>query len=60
MFIAILTTMYKSKNDFLTFFVTAIIAIILEKLLGNSIYILISAMFGSFFSLIINKGKKNE
>jgi 4-azaleucine resistance transporter AzlC len=60
MFIAILTTMYKSKNDFLTFFVTALIAIILEKLLGNSIYILISAMFGSFFSLIINKGKKNE
>jgi 4-azaleucine resistance transporter AzlC len=60
MFIAILTTMYKSKNDFLTFFVTALIAIILEKLLGNSIYILISAMLGSFFSLVIKKGQKNE
>ena len=60
MFIAILTTMYKSKNDFLTFFVTAIIAIILEKLLGNSIYILISAILGSLFSLIISKKAINE
>ncbi|MGE4461485.1 MAG: hypothetical protein AB7D49_03505, partial [Arcobacter sp.] len=60
MFIAILTTMYKSKNDFFTFFVTALIAIILEKLLGNSIYILISAILGSFFSLIINKRVENE
>lgn len=60
MFIAILTTMYKSKNDFFTFFATALIAIILEKLLGNSIYILISAMLGSFLSLIINKEQKNE
>jgi 4-azaleucine resistance transporter AzlC len=60
MFIAILTTMYKSKNDFFTFFATALIAIILEKLLGNSMYILISAILGSFFSLIINKRVENE
>ncbi|ADG91986.1 AzlC family protein [Arcobacter nitrofigilis DSM 7299] len=60
MFVAILTTMYKTKNDLFTFFITAFIAIIFEKLLDNSIYILISALLGSLFSLIMNKKVEDE
>lgn len=60
MFIAILTTMYKSKNDFYPFLITAIIAISLDYLLNNPIYILISAIAGSLFSLLFFKKKGNN
>lgn len=60
MFIAILTTMYKSKNDFYPFLITAIIAISLDYLLNNPIYILISAISGSLFSLLFFKKKGNN
>ncbi|WP_198526394.1 AzlC family ABC transporter permease [Halarcobacter anaerophilus] len=59
-FIAILTTMYKSKNDFYTFLITAIIAISLDYLLNNPVYILISAVLGSLLSLLFVKKKESN
>ncbi len=49
LFTAIITSMYKSKNDFLPFLLTAIVAIILEYYLNNMFYIILSALFGSSF-----------
>ncbi|AXH13880.1 branched-chain amino acid permease [Malaciobacter mytili] len=49
LFTAIVTSMYKSKDDFLPFLLTAIIAIILEYYLNNMFYIILSAIFGSLF-----------
>lgn len=55
MFLAILTAMYKSKDDFFIYLITAIIAVISSYLLDNTIYILISALLGSIISVLLKK-----
>lgn len=60
LFIAIVTSMYKSKNDFIIYLFTAIIATILEKIIPNMSYIIVSALLGSFLYVYLNKRKSHE
>lgn len=56
MFTAVITSMYKRRSDILIFLFTALIAFILETLLDNMSYIVISSFLGSFLYVTINKG----
>lgn len=55
MFTAVLTAMYKSKNDLFIYSITAVIAVICDYLIDNTIYILISAILGSTISVFLKK-----
>ena len=60
LFTAIITSMYKTKNDLIIYLITAFIAILLEKLLANMSYIIFSAFIGSFLYVYLNKRQNNE
>ncbi|RXJ84839.1 AzlC family ABC transporter permease [Arcobacter sp. CECT 8985] len=60
LFTALITTMYKTKSDLITYISTASIAIILEKYINNMSYIIFSSLIGSSLYIILNKRVSNE
>ncbi|WP_419782600.1 AzlC family ABC transporter permease [Malaciobacter marinus] len=60
LFTAIITSMYKTKNDLVIYLFTAFIAVIFEKIIPNMSYIIISALSGSFLYVYLNKRGCNE